>query len=922
MRVERRIEFLPDGDSKGARDNEKGRLLERLVGRYLESSGYREVRLNSKVDGTEWDVSGEAALSNSPVIISCKCLSASVSPEPLQALAFKVANLSHKKPTASGIMVALPRLSTDAKTFWKSVAPEFSNRVRIVEEEDLLKELYSQPTWRSPEVIQALIRERYPGYALGDIRVIHCAKGSFWVQFVLKGASEVPIGYYVLSPTGEEITDDSVLQEIQRLARVNGSDLADTQCLNTRQYSDVTNPAIELPSAHLTIPGIGWFDYKYPAPPDCCAGREPEAKRFTSFVNDVLGGRTASRVCIVTGPSGIGKSSLILKLGKYAEVHGARLVSINCISARGKVFLLSAALGLLQSLQTTNECPKLNDITFGGLSSLPNTLREIGQRLRKKRLIPVLFFDQFETAMLDAALAEAMVELVLALEELRANIIVGFAWKTDLWWPDDHVPYTARERLRRTAFQLQVDQFGPTETNQLLGALAREIGQPVLSELAKEVREFSRGFPWLLKKVCWHIAEQVRRGMTQQEILERKLDLRPLFEADLEMLDEAERDVLKKLAALLPSDGRTIAEIFADAPVADLLNKFVDMRLIIKQGETDSIYHDIFKEFLRTGRVPIEESYLLHVSPGKALDVVQALADAGGQMELGMLAQATKMKVTTLSNYLRDLCSLGLTSRGKGYVSLHKDVRDVETEEDLLREARRRLVRNTCAREIMALVSDGCELNIGDVTDILKKEFPSVLAKEETWRDYARFMVRWLNQVKAAGTRRIEIIGEAEPQRRLVGSETTATYPAGFVNGTIRFVELLARHDRLKKQDLVRRLGRSGKTIEKALIDGRLLGFCERLLDGSWRLTARGREFATNVARRRDVFRESMLQVPFAKEFVIRISEVGDGAEDVVGHMLAERGKRASIETVRTLARILNNWCRYCGVITQARAVK
>jgi predicted transcriptional regulator len=919
VNADRKIEFLPDGDSKNARDNEKGKLLEQLIAGYLKSSGYREVKLNLKVDGTEWDVSGEAALSNSPVIISCKCLSASVSSEPLQALAFKVTNLAYKKPTACGVMVALPRLSTDANIFWKSVAPELSARVRVIEEEVLLQELCSQRAWLCPEAIQALVRERYPGYILGDVRLVHCAKGSFWVQFVLKEGSEIPIGYYLLSPIGKEVTNDSIIHELQRLARINGSDLADTQCLNSRLDSEVGHPVVELPPAHLTVPGIGWFDYKYPAPPDCCAGREPEVKKFTDFVVDVLGRRTASRVCVITGPSGIGKSSLILKLGRQVASHGAKLVSINCISARGKGFLLSASLRLLRNLQSDKDCPNLFGITFGGLSSLPHALKEIGDRLGEKHLLPVLFFDQFETAMLDGALAEGIVELILALEELRANIIVGFAWKTDLWWPDDHVPYTAREQLRRSAFQIQVDQFGPTETNQLLGALAKEIGQQLMNDLIKEVREFSRGFPWLLKKVCWHIAEQVRRGITQQEILERKLDLRPLFEADLEMLDEAERDVLKKLAALLPNDGRTIAEFFADAPVADLLNKFVNMRLIIKQGETYGIYHDIFKEFLRTGRVPIEESYLLHVSPGKALDVLQTLADAGGEMEVGALAQATKMKVTSLYNYLRDLCSLGLTSRGKGYVSLHKDVQDVETEADLIREARRRLVRNTCARQILKLVSVGYELKIGDIVDILKKEFPSVPAKEETWKNYARFMVQWLNQVKVTGLKRIQIVGEIGSQRRLVGSETTAVYPAGFVNSTVRFVELLAKREKLKKQQLVEILGRSSKTIEKALVDGRLLGFCERLVDGSWRLTPQGLEFAAaDMARKRQIFKESMMEVPFAKEFAIQISQSESKPEDIVRDMLFKRNKQISYATIVTLARILNNWCSYCGIVGTA----
>lgn len=909
-----RLEVLADGESKKARDNDKGRLLERLISEFLRHSGYRDVELNVRVDGAEWDVQGQAALSGSTVLVSCKCLSVSVSCDPLRSLAFEVVNRSYQEPTICGVMVAVPKLSEDAKAYWDSVNPA-AKRVRIVEERDLIAELCRQPLWQHPEAIRALVSERHSARP-ADLRLIHCHAGSLWVQFVRDDPSALPLGYYLLHPDGQEVSSASLITEIERLAELNGSDLKDARCLNSVVTQDSVRGSGDLPTAHLTVSGSGWFDYKYPAPPECCAGRQAAIAEFLTFLSQVQEGRTASRVCIVTGPSGIGKSSFILKLEEQAAAKGGHLVSINCIPAKGKTFVLAAALRLLRSLQFRGDLAGLSAVSIDGLASLPTTLNDLSRRLATSGVTPVLFFDQFEHALLDGPLADAMVELVLSLEELRAPMIIGFAWKTDLWWPDDHVPYTARENLRRTAFHIQIDQFGPGETNQLLQALAREIGQPLAGELAKEVREFSRGFPWLLKKVCWHIREQVRRGLTQQEILERKLDLRPLFEADLELLDETERDTLQKLAAVLPTDSRTIVEAFGDQPIADMLNKFVNLRLVVRQGESYAIYHDIFKEFLRTGRVPIEQSYLFHVSPRKSLEIVQVLADVGDELELENLARVMRMNTRTLNNYVGDLCSLGLVSRRRGRVSLHRDVAQIETEEDLIREARRRVVRNTCAAEIIKLVKEGQQLSIQDVAALLKREFPSVPAKEETWKNYARWMIRWLNQVNAT-PRRITLVGEATSQRRLVGSETTAQYPAGFVNSTVRFVDALAKHTSLKKGDLVRILGRSPKTIEKALVDGRLLGLCERLVDGSWRLTSVGQVFAAaGPMERRRLFRDAMLKVPFVREFAHeQASSPERPPMETVGLILRRQGKRVSVETVRTLARILANWSTYADVV-------
>lgn len=914
-----KLEFLPQGDSKKARENAKGHLLERLVSEYLENKGYNNIRLNNKVSGTEWDVYGNAALSNSPVIVSCKCLSTSVSPDPLKALGFDVQNQSYDNPAITGVLIAIPRISSDTRTYWASVNQQLKARIIIIEESDLIKELCTQRGWCSPTSIKEIVKKIY-SIEPGDIRLVYSHLGAFWIQFIKNKGISFPNAYLLLNPGGELEQNKKLLEEFEGLLKLNESDLMDFKLLNysiTEENKKLPIIKDNLPLAHLTTAGTGWFDYKYPAPSNYFAGREDEVRQFINFICDVKNNKTATRVCIITGTSGIGKSSYILKLKEEVNKYGGFLVPINCISARGKTFAVSVFLRLIKELRNNTAFQNMPfNIELDGIDSLPKVIIELSEKLRDENITPIIVFDQFETALLDGPLSEKLVELVLQIEEVGANFIFGFAWKTDLWWPDDHVPYTAREKLRSTALPIRIEQFGPTETNILLRALSKEINMPILPELRKEIQLFSRGYPWLLKKVCWHIIEQIKRGVKQEEILDRKLDLRTLFETDLIKLDEEERDILKKLAAFMPTDTVTLGEAFSDINIHEYLNKFVNMRLIIKQGQTYNIYHDIFKEFLRTNRVPIEESYLLKMSPNKALEIIEILAESFQALDAEILAQKSNMKVGSLYNYFRDLDALGVASIRKGKAIISDEVKQLQTREALLRDIRRRLLRNTCIKEILKTTKDTKEIQLSEIVYIIKKEFPAASLQEKTWENYALTMISWLRFV---GEFEVNVVkdGERSKSTRLVGAITNAEYPNYVISGVIRLVELFRNKEKFKKHEICNLLQRDPKTVEKSLIDARLLGFDERMIDGSWRLTLLGKTFLnSNLNERKRIIAKQIQSIKYFTDFQKRMKEDPNKKhKEIVEEIMAEKGKKLTEFTVRTITMVTRNWLKYCDLI-------
>ena len=68
--------------------------------------------------------------------------------------------------------------------------------------------------------------------------------------------------------------------------------------------------------------GEGWFDYQFPANPDRFIGRTSLINAFNDSVNDVKNGITSTKVIEILSRSGVGKSSISLKLQRLYKEKG------------------------------------------------------------------------------------------------------------------------------------------------------------------------------------------------------------------------------------------------------------------------------------------------------------------------------------------------------------------------------------------------------------------------------------------------------------------------------------------------------------------------------------------------------------------------------------------------------------------------
>lgn len=151
--------------------------------------------------------------------------------------------------------------------------------------------------------------------------------------------------------------------------------------------------------------------------------------------------------------------------------------------------------------------------------------------------------------------------------------------------------------------------------------LERDINKKLNKELKFCLSDFSQGYPWLLKKLCNHVREQINKGLLQVEISNKLLNAEELFKEDLNGLAPDEESVLRYLAKKVPI---SIAEI-DDTINCSILQSLINKRLLVLVGNKYDIYWDIFRDYLNTGKVPIQEIYYLQIEANRIVEIIELL---------------------------------------------------------------------------------------------------------------------------------------------------------------------------------------------------------------------------------------------------------------------------------------------------------
>ncbi len=719
----------------------KGDLLENLLCELLEVQSYT-VTTQVRVTACELDLLCKHKVSGEMVYVECKAHR-----EPLSANHLKnlLGTVSFKE-YSEGWLVSTGPLGKEAKGFvteWEQKPQETRKCLSVYDPKRVIEALVDAKLLvRPPETEASRVLQN--GGSLGDWTLLISESGRYWACTVLDAG--VPTSVVVFEASdGQHVRDSEILDNL----KATDSSLKELAFVSEAKVAvSDKHPDSEKETAVVEVEfGEKWTDYR-PARPEHFVGRAKARRTILSFFADVKKKRTDSRVFAVKGDSGIGKSSLVAKLRAVAKTSkkpaNLFLYAVDMRAANNSSYVHTSLLSALRqaaeqgfghssSLQVSNYADPLQS----------ETIRDFFSECEKKHELIILVFDQFEELYSKPGLFPVFDEtkkLMFSALSAATNFVLGFAWKTDTTVPQDHPAYHMWHELADHRYEITLSPFSHADAENSLRMFETELGERIRPELRKYLIENSQGYPWLLKKLCIHLYEQIEGGTSQPQLADRALDIASLFERDLGDLPGPEMTCLKLVAEHAPMDWYEVLETTGTEVVQALQHK----RLLIRRGDKLNLYWDIFRDYVLAGAVPsIPFTYTPQAPSIGALLRIALQLDTVEPRTPDRLAKTAELSESTARNILHDLEQFGIANITSEGFLLDSHMTELTSYSIL---GRIRIVFRRHALTVLLRENNSTEPASQDqVVRYLRSLNPTAKHDGRTWDTYASRMCLWLS---------------------------------------------------------------------------------------------------------------------------------------------------------------------------------
>ena len=744
-----KLKILASGESPQAQSNSRGHLFEKLMAEVLRNLGYEIDKIYTTIfAGMEIDIEGTSIATSTKLYAECKYYEQEIDAPQVHSFFGKYFPLWRKDNHVQGLFIAIPGLNKTAKRFFEeNGSNDHDITLKLKTEEDVIDLIIKSGIIIDPNSISAKFDSDI-GNA-GEWNILYTDKGIFILQYVISKGSGIPDSIAIFDFKGNIINDSSTLTYLRAL----NTEIFDLKLIRsvdiTKEIEQVIDPSSD--EQIVEVKGSSaCFEYQFPASPEFFVGRDSVVKDINLYIDDVLAKRISARGILFEGNSGWGKSSAVLYSVDNIQNRGHFAVAIDSRSASSSQFMIRVVNYVLTKFRDFDELVEENR-EFHAISGFDGAVEEIlkvGNELERKGKILVIFLDQFENVFYLPDALKRIRDLFLKINDAQTNIVLGFSWKTDLVGLTNDFPYKFRDEIKDSTKKIPIQRFSEIETNLLLERLESEIKRPLSKDLKFFLTDFSQGYPWLLKKLCAHVKSQIDDGITQREISTSLLNIKDLFQADISGLSAEEEDTLRKLAKVVPIGIQELGEDYR----SEIVTSLVHARLLVRIGNKYDIYWDIFRDFLNTGNLPIQENYLLRSVPSSVIKPLKILNESGGKLPIQEFAEKSSLTQKTLLNVAKDTKLLGLASINQGIIELHVELPKQQTEFiDYLRKyIHERLVCNRLVKGIVDELEERNSLKMDDIAKILSELLPYISASKETWHLYGIILSSWMEFAEIA----------------------------------------------------------------------------------------------------------------------------------------------------------------------------
>jgi DNA-binding Xre family transcriptional regulator len=715
-------------------NDRRGDFFENFIGDVL-----RPMRLaiekRIRVTGMEIDLLAKGIDQPRKILVECKAQRDALPADVITKLLGNV----EIRGADSGWLFSTSDLSKDGRGQWEEIKDQtrLASKFMWFPPERIVSILLDQQTVVDPHT--ALLKLARNTESFGDATLICAPTGKHWLIEILREG--LPASFTVLNAQ-----DGSALDEVQATAV---SVLSDR--FGALTFQDVRAPGVviyetPMPPIARVVSGDTWDDLR-PARPNDFVGRDDLIRDIFHFVEQVRAGKTATRTFAVQGPSGWGKSSLVIKLvdlvSKGRRITNCSLTAVDSRSATSAAFVSGAVRLALSDAAGSGLLHDSNHdiVSLTHPLDSPDILSAADQLTQKKAVV-VLIFDQFEELFTKEALFEtfnAIRELSVDLDSKQIPFVLGFAWKTDVSLPQQHPAYHLWHSLADRRKDFRVRQFGAPDIGKVITHAQRQIGISFVPALRTRLIEQCQGYPWLLKKLLVHVAKRLEQAASQYELLERELDVQSLFEEDLAGLASDQIRCLKYVAERAPAYVTDVEEHFK----SEIANFLLSKRLLVRSGLNYVIYWDIFRDYLVEGRAPqIPWTRTFQRDPNSAIQAVKCVSQEQ-PISARRISEILGGSERGWVNVMSDLVALQVVDRiAEDSYRLAPHVKSIMPA-DLATHIHGQLSRHVVCRELAGIERQAMVTN--EILDgLVEKTRPATTPSPVVIHQYAMNLKRWL----------------------------------------------------------------------------------------------------------------------------------------------------------------------------------
>ncbi len=801
-------------DSRQRPDNAsyyKGVLFEKLTRDFLAAQGYGSLTLRAKDAGLEIDLTGKAEVGGYSLVGEANAHTKSIPSDVVAAFVTKLLLARSDDPHAVGLLVSTSPLTPEAEATAKAVRERTAFAIEVLGGEKLFASIRSRLSMPDNSATHAIISRC--GTRPLATSLLTTEHDYFLIVLCSTLAGATPSSFAVVNRSCEIVADNAFLERIRQSI----PDLAELSPIAGRSDSEVIAPTRSSIPEGLVL-GTDWADYRLPARPEFFVGRRSVAAELA----EQLFAADGPRVVQLKSRSGVGKSSFVAFLremlladGAWAQVYDARDIK--------------STLDLLSVVQSFTGAPQL--ATDSSIASDQLSAPCV------KGKAHILFIDQFESVFSNRELFESYELVASAVVRIAGSVRLVVARKNDLLTTYDDSQISL-DRLNSMSRSVVLEDFTVEEAVELIKRISTQTDKAVSPEVKTYVLEFARGFPWLIKRTMAHVVKLLNRGESQAEVFPAALRLNDLFDEELEVLDEVDKDYLVRIAQRLPATYQQLDRSFEDDPnLRKVLDKLTRERLLRLSGSTYDTYNDVFKEYLVYHKLPeFRVSFLYRLRPGAVLTSFRT-ASTLRRFTTEQLTVALGRATGTTFNVLRELRNVGLIDRREQQWFVSEAATEAHGREQLGEYIRQQLLKNGLVTDLLAMLSGRPDATVLTVTELIKDKFAFVDASEKTWNSYAASALAWLGTVRLVRVDRRRNVRLVREDRATVAREignlklksvsprSTRAYflPGAYWTHVVQLVEALPTVGRkglsIKQADALRSLIELGL----ATADGKLL---------------------------------------------------------------------------------------------------